>query len=201
MDRNEHTRVDATVTPKDDAGREKSGRRTPQLLHLNDADDYEVAKGEPDIRGWDVKSSDGQKLGKVEDLLVDTEVMSVRYVEVKLTDKIAKADAEKQEYVLVPVGAARLDDEHDDVLVDLSAAHIPGLPAYSRGKLTPEYEVSLLDRYRPAGTADLADDRRAEREAESDFYAGRHFDERRFFGSRRRTGEQRPYITSSRRGT
>jgi hypothetical protein len=193
--------VDETVTPTDDAGREKGKRRTPQLLHLNDADDFEVAKGEPDIRGWDVKSSDGQKLGKVEDLLIDTEPMRVRYVEVKLDDKIAKAEGEEHEYVLVPVGAARLDDEHDDVLVDLSAANIPGLPAYSRGKLTPEYEVSLLDRYRPAGTAGLADDRPAEREAQGDFYGSRHFDDRRFFGSRRRSGEQGPYITSSRRRT
>lgn len=199
MDRNEHGRVDDTVTPTDDAD-ERGRRRTPQLLHLNDADDYEVAKGEPDIRGWDVKSSDGQKLGKVEDLLIDTEPMRVRYVEVKLDDKIAK-DGGEQEYVLVPIGAARLDDEHDDVLVDLSAANIPGLPAYSRGKLTPEYEVSLLDRYRPAGTADLADDRATEREAQGDFYGSRHFDDRRFFGSRRRGGDQSPYITSSRRRT
>lgn len=45
---------------------------TVRLAHLGELDDCEIADGEPDIRGWDVKGADGRMLGEVADLLVDT---------------------------------------------------------------------------------------------------------------------------------
>jgi len=61
-----------------------------KLMHLDNLDDFEIADGEPDIRGWDVRSADGTKVGKVEDLLIDTAAMKVRYIEVKLEKDVAK---------------------------------------------------------------------------------------------------------------
>ena len=38
-----------------------------------DRSDFEIVKGEPDIRGWDVKNNSGQKIGEVEELIVDAQ--------------------------------------------------------------------------------------------------------------------------------
>lgn len=55
-----------------------------KLRHLDDLDDVEITDGEPDPRGWDVKTPDGEKVGEVAGLLVDTGAMQVRYLELKL---------------------------------------------------------------------------------------------------------------------
>src|SRR5919201_4497277 len=86
-----------------------------ELAHLSYLKNFDIPKGEPDPRGWDVKTADGVKIGKVEDLLVDTGLGRIRYVEAKLKGDIA--DRADKEYVLIPVGEARLDDEHDDVII------------------------------------------------------------------------------------
>ncbi len=44
---------------------------TQNLVKLSDAGDLRVAEGNEDIRGWEVRGSDGDKVGKVKDLLVD----------------------------------------------------------------------------------------------------------------------------------
>jgi hypothetical protein len=35
------------------------------LSRLSDLDDYEIASGDPDVRGWKVYSADGKEIGKV----------------------------------------------------------------------------------------------------------------------------------------
>lgn len=191
IDRPDEVRLGSTDTMR--------SASTGDLAHLGDLDDYKVADGEPDIRGWDVKSADGRKLGEVADVLVDTGTMKVRYVEVKLSEDVAEetarardtADArtEPVRHVLVPIGVARLDDEHDDVRLDARAARLAGLPAYARAGLTPEYESELLKRY---GRADQTRDADG-----AGFHAGREFDERAFFGKRRRGRDDATYITRS----
>ena len=95
------------------------------LVHTRDLDKFEFPKGQPDPRGWEVRSPDGTKLGKVEDLLFDTAERRIRYIEVALVKDIAKTAA--RDYALVPIGQAQLDDADDDVIVDLSA---PTWPAH-----------------------------------------------------------------------
>jgi len=41
-----------------------------------------IAEPDPDIRGWKVVLTDGQPVGKVDDVIVDTSDMTVRYLEV-----------------------------------------------------------------------------------------------------------------------
>ena len=55
------------------------------LRRLSDAN-LDVAENEPDVRGWTVTTSDGDELGDVEDLIVDTSAMKVRYIEVDADD-------------------------------------------------------------------------------------------------------------------
>ena len=47
------------------------------LGRLNDLDEFKVADGYPDIRGWEVRTGDGHKLGKVGDLVVDTQAVGL----------------------------------------------------------------------------------------------------------------------------
>lgn len=142
---------------------------TDRVVPLGQLDDFEVADGDPDVRGWEVLASDGRKIGEVDELLVDERAMKVRYLDVDVDDALAGRGGGR--HVLIPVGYARLDRDRDRVLVDaLSSADVGGVPAYDQGPLTREYETSLRRSFRPDDAA------------EDDFYAGDAFDEARFYG-------------------
>ena len=103
-----------------------------------DRSDFEIVKGEPDIRGWDVKDTSGQKIGEVEELIVDAKEKKVRYMVVDLDDSKLKLHHRK---VLVPIGLAELDSDHDDVLTPkISPQQFNGLPEYDRNNLTADTE-------------------------------------------------------------
>ena len=139
----------------DETGRRNAPRDTAAggttFGRLSELDDYKVADGYPDINGWDVKTADGTKVGEVKDLVVDTQAMRVRYLDVELDRSLhqlareaaAPGDQSDDRHVLLPIGDLRLDDEHDDVLVDnLSAAQIGALPRHG-GRITTDYESRL----------------------------------------------------------
>ena len=161
-----------------------------ELAHLKDLKDFDIPKGEPDPRGWDVKTADGVKIGKVDDLLVDTGAGRIRYVEVKLKGDVA--DRAEKDYVLIPVGAARLDDKSDDVIVSVDQAKLAGIPAYDRERLSRDYERSLRTYYEGVSARPAADQAA---DQDVDFYAHPQFDERSFFAGRREGREDRPYLT------
>lgn len=168
------------------------------IAPLRSLKDFKVAKEDPDVRGWKVIGSDGRVVGEVNDLLVDTAAMRVRYLDVVLDrDLLATAPTVPGtagaagaapvagtggHHVLVPIGFARLDEEHDRVYMDAMDAHdVAVLPAYDHtAAFNRGYETDLRRRYdrnyNPApGPA-----------PEGDFYAGQHYDEERFYGPRRR---------------
>jgi uncharacterized protein (TIGR02271 family) len=128
------------------------------LGRLNDLDDYKVADGFPDPRGWDVKTEDGRTIGKVGDLVVDTQQMRVRYVDVELDRSLrelardAATPGDQEAHTLLPIGAVQLDDERDDVRVSgYTLEQIAGLPRYTGQQITREYETSLRDGHRGRG--------------------------------------------------
>ena len=112
-----------------------------------DRSDFEIVKGEPDIRGWDVKNTSGQKIGEVEELILDASEKKVRYMVVDLDDNQLKLNHRK---VLVPIGLAELDERDDDVLIpNVAPQQFNELPDYDRNQLTPDVErriFSTLDR-------------------------------------------------------
>lgn len=111
---------------------------TSRFMRLYDLGDYRVARGDPDVRGWHVKTRNGERAGKVDSLIVDTEAMQVRYLDVELDRKTYRLKDER--HVLVPLAYARLDDKHDDVLLDsITAAEMAELQPYFPGQpITPE---------------------------------------------------------------
>ena len=157
------------------------------LVHTRDLDKFEIPKDQPDPRGWDVRSADGTKIGKVEDLLFDTAERRIRYIEVALAKDIAKSAA--RDYALVPIGQARLNDTDDDVIVDLSSTDLAGAPRYDRANLSRDYETSLRT-WAQERKRDLRTDVRAGATADRDagFYSSPEYDDQRFFARGRREG-------------
>jgi sporulation protein YlmC with PRC-barrel domain len=178
-----------------------------RVVPMDDLDDFRVAGDTPDPRGWEVVASDGRRIGEVDDLLVDTGAMKVRYLDVDVDDEVS---AEPDRHVLVPIGYARLDRDHDRVIVDqLSSADLRAIPAYRHGPITRDFETSVRDSYRrgrpssAAGAAAMRADTRDDLprrdaapradegmrgDAREDFYTDDLFDESTFWAARRSTG-------------
>jgi uncharacterized protein (TIGR02271 family) len=154
-----------------------------RIVPLDELDDFKVAEGDPDVRGWDVLAADGRKIGEVDNLLVDTAAMKVRYLDIDIEDDLLEGRADR--HILVPIGYARLDEDDDRIFVDtLDQATLRKIPEYRHEPLTREYESSLQTHFDSRGTATTA--------GGSDFYAKEGFDDDRFYGKRRGgAGEQR----------
>ena len=99
-----------------------------------DRSNFEIAKGDPDIRGWDVRYRNGEKIGSVEELIFDTVAKKVRYMIVDLDENELRLEDRK---ILVPIGFAELDKGNDDVLIP-NATHWqhPGFMAYFASSAT-----------------------------------------------------------------
>lgn len=160
---------------QDEYGRDATilGNDMPRVAPLSDLDDFQVADGCPDVRGWDVVGPDGRKVGTVHELIADTGAMRVRYLDVQLDHSAAGSQGDRD--VLVPIGTARLDENDDRVMIDAAtASRIGTLPAYTHGQVTREHENRVL----PALGITAAG-------AGADFYAGKHFDDGQFYAGRR----------------
>lgn len=128
---------------------------TNRIIPLDELPDFKVAEGDPDIRGWEVMSADGRRIGEVDQLLVDSEARKVRYLDVDLEDGLG---AGEDPHVLIPIGYARLDEGSDRVVVDtLMSSDVAGLPPYTRGPITRDFEAGLHSRF---GEGDPYDDSR-----------------------------------------
>ena len=101
-----------------------AGAQTAAALRpLGDLPEYDVADGDPDIRGWEVLAADGAPVGRVHDLIVDPVAMEVRYAEVAL--------GPGDEHVLLPLGVLRITEGASAVSVGgLDAARVAALPRY-----------------------------------------------------------------------
>lgn len=174
----------------DDATAASTGR----LSHLSDLKNFKVADGDPDIRGWVVKTSEGVKLGKISDLLVDGGAMKVRYMEVALDKRVLDIDEDR--HVLVPIGAASIHDDEDVVVITRTAGELIAMPEYVRGTITLNDERVLYDRYRGTAvtpnvvTSPNVDATHAPISSDDphDLYDSEHFDDRTF-RSRRSAGD------------
>ncbi len=153
---------------------------SPALSSLSDLRDFTVADGDPDVRGWDVFTGEGRRIGEVHDLLVDTAAMKVRYLDVHLDRELlsaVKRPTAGDRHVLIPIGRARLDRQADRILVDsLRTEDILDLPDYDHGPISREHEAALLQRF----------DRGYVHAPERDFYSHSLYDDESFYSNRRR---------------
>jgi hypothetical protein len=121
-----------------------------RVVPLGQLDDFKVAEGDPDVRGWEVLASDGKKIGEVDELLVDTGAMKVRYLDVDVDQGMVAGGTDR--HVLIPIGYARLDQDRDCVMVDaLASADLGGVPSYDQGPLTRDFETSVRQSFTARG--------------------------------------------------
>jgi sporulation protein YlmC with PRC-barrel domain len=107
-----------------------------------DRSDFGFVEGEPDIRGWDVKTASGEKIGEVEELIIDAQQGKVRYMIIELDDD--DLDLEDDKKVLIPIGLAELDKEDDDVILpSVSVEQLRALPPYDAEYLNDEVEKTI----------------------------------------------------------
>lgn len=146
------------------------------LYRLSELDTYKVASSDPDIRGWDVISSDGTKIGDVDELIVDPQVKTTRYLDVKVDESL---ETEHEEHhLLIPIGAARLHEKNDEVhLTELKSAVVLNSPPYRGGAVTRDYEDKLRTAYWPGRQSVL--------KTGNTYYDNEFYDEEKFYGSRR----------------
>ncbi len=148
-----------------------------RIAPLSDFDDRDVAAGDVDVRGWDVIAADGERLGVVDELLIDTGTGRVRYLDVDLeddlveavatiaatseaqapsqkierrTDSPAPADLEGVRHILLPIGQLRLDADAEQVFLgSMGSREAAALPAYRPGASLPALERALAERFGP----------------------------------------------------
>jgi sporulation protein YlmC with PRC-barrel domain len=102
------------------------------LQELSESD-FEIADGQADIFGWDVRDTHKNKVGEVYELLFDPENRKVRYIVVDMENN----DVDLEEgRVLVPIGIAQFDTERDEVrLPGVSTTNLLALPLYEHGRI------------------------------------------------------------------
>jgi sporulation protein YlmC with PRC-barrel domain len=106
---------------------------------------YEVKKGQPDIRGWEVRDANGQLIGKVQELVFDSRANKVRYMIVNVNDS-KELQLEKRT-VMVPIGLAVLEQKNDDVILpNVTPFQLRALPRYQKDDLgtRAEYAISTV---------------------------------------------------------
>lgn len=200
--RNDPRDDDRTGTTRGTTSDTRSARDSDEygrVAPLDELSDFEVADGEPDIKGWKVHSSDGRDVGKVKGLIADTNAMKVRYLEVDLDKKELRLDDSR--HVLIPIGAARLNDDDDVVLINRPATDFATLPEYHKNDFNRDYEDRLRSTWgssagSAAGSASATSSGRSSSKSD-DYYGGEHYDDKNFWGKRRQGREDQNYLTRS----
>jgi hypothetical protein len=100
---------------KDREGRDVAGvgpyaREREKLVPMSTLESWTVSEGEPDIRGWEIKTVSGRQLGTVSDLLVDAEAREVVLLDVDLPGT--------DDHTFVPIRVVHLDRGKRVVLMD-----------------------------------------------------------------------------------
>lgn len=153
---------------------------TSRMAPLGDLENFEIATNIPDPRGWDVLTADGNKIGKVHELIVDTGALRTRYIDVSLDKKALRLDKERD--VLIPIGDAQVDSSDDKVVLDkLTATQLADLPEFRHVEITREYEASVLPNFGATPSMGLGEG--------IDFYTDRLFDDKKFFAPRTIVGD------------
>lgn len=119
----------------------KKDTPTTRLRELSQSD-FKIAKGQPDIRGWDVRDEQGRKFGTVGELIFDIRADKVRYMVIDILDT-PELELEKRS-VMVPIGLAELDPTDNDVLLpNVTPFQLRALPRYQTAKLGAKTERDI----------------------------------------------------------
>lgn len=119
-----------------------TGPHIPQgvrLFRLHELKDWSVADGEPDIRGWEVRTVSGRLIGKITDLCVDPSRGEVVLLDIDLdgTDR----------HTLAPIRAAQIDRANKVVRIDSGDVPYAAIPSLARTGSTDTDRRTFGDEY------------------------------------------------------
>ena len=123
-------RHNASRGHRDQAGIGPHPGEAVNLVPLRELDGFKVADGEPDIRGWNVRTLAGREIGEVQDLLVDKNLGEVVMLDINL--------ANSDRHTLAPIRAVQIDRVRRSIIVDsgdIGTAEAE-LPSMRRGELS-----------------------------------------------------------------
>ncbi|WP_331124503.1 PRC-barrel domain-containing protein [Longimicrobium sp.] len=119
---------------------------TPQIVPLREARGFRLPKDAPNLRGWTVFGEDNERVGVVEDMLVDPHLMKVMYLDVDVADDLFRLRDDR--HVVVPMEFVELRERGEDAWVHvLTAREIAALPAYTGGALDPLIEKRVIQAF------------------------------------------------------
>lgn len=163
----------------------KSEQPTTRLRELRGSD-FTLAKGEPDIRGWDVRDAQGRKFGTVQDLIFDIRANKVRYLVLNILDT-KELELEKRT-VMVPIGLAELDPSDNDVLLPtVNPFQLRALPRYDKSNLgaKAERDISIVFGRQALGDTTPTPGN----DVDEHFYNHEHFNQDNLYRRRRGHGQ------------
>jgi hypothetical protein len=118
---------------------DSTGNPNAHLAPIDDTD-FKVADGDPDPRGWEVISADGREVGEIDDLIVDTSAMKVRYLVCDLDEDELGLEDDRDRQVLIPVGRARLNPDDKKLMLDgVTVSEILTAPPFT-GVVSDQHE-------------------------------------------------------------
>jgi hypothetical protein len=138
---------------RDEADVGPDPKRARHLVPLRELGKFKVADGEPDIRGWTAFTSTGREIGRVDELLVDTDTNEVVMLDIDLR--------RDDRHTLAPLRAAWVDHATRRVVVGAQEIADADLPSFARGRAATDDDVRAFDdRYERAYGSYHADDDR-----------------------------------------
>ena len=161
-----------------------SNKPTTRLRELKGSD-YEIAKGQPDIIGWDVRDGHGLKFASVKDLIFDIRAKKVRYLVINVLDT-KELDLEKRT-ILVPIGMAELDPSDDDVILpQVTPFQLRALPSYRKENLGAKVErdISMVFGRTVTSSTNTEDD------VDEKFYDHDYFNEKNMYRRRNKISDR-----------
>jgi hypothetical protein len=117
-------------------------RKGVRLVRLSELSKYTVADGEPDIRGWEVRTISGRQLGEVAELLVDTDAGEVVMLDINV--------ASNDRHSFAPVRAAMIDRTARVVRLDTGDLQDDELPSLASGAAGEDDAREFGERYERA---------------------------------------------------
>ena len=137
------------------------------LYYLNELSDYKVDSHYPDVSGWSVKDRDNRVIGKVDNLLVNKNLMKVVYLDVDVDKTIIEANydpysgsrnadvrefvnKEGDTHVIIPIGMVHIHEDQKYVHTEsIDHQTFAETKRFTSGEnLDRAYEVNVLDSYR-----------------------------------------------------
>lgn len=146
-------------------------RSARHLVPLGELGKFVVADGEPDIRGWVAYTSTGREIGRVDELLVDTDANEVVMLDIDLR--------RDNRHTLAPIRAAWVDHAAKRVVVDVAEVTTGDeIPALRRGAAMSDADMDDFDdRYRRAYGRHLPQGEYRVRHGEEELRFGREHDQ------------------------